>query len=90
MASNPRVLIDDGVFDPGISPDPNPRPALGFILGDGFRRFVKVIPHHDGSFEVTPLFDHAANAEQAMAERRMVDDAAVRDEGVLEVSAVDL
>ena len=84
-----RVFIDDRVLDPGILPDPNSGFAHHFILQDRMMRFVIIASHQDDAVEFTPCPHDAADAHNGMADIGRIDDAAVRNNSVINLGTID-
>src|ERR1051325_3652955 len=83
------VLIDDGIFDPGVLPNADPGLAHHFILKDRMMRLVIIASHQDDAVEFTPRTHDAADADDRMADIGRIDDAAIRDNGGVNLRAID-
>ena len=85
-----RVLVNDGVLDLAVRADADPRDALALVLPHGFVRFVEVAAQDDDAVQFRSRADKGSQTHDGAFDARVVDDAAVGDERVVNLGAVDL
>ena len=90
VVADARVLVNDGVLDPAVGADADARLAGALVRLDGFQRFVIVAAEDDDAVQFRAGADEGAQADNAVGDARVVDDAAVGNDGVVNLRAVDL
>jgi len=89
VAPDARVFVNDGVLDFAVCADAEARLAIAFVRFDGFLRFVIIAAEDDDTVQLAAGANDGAQADNAVGDARLVDNAAVGDEHVINVSAVD-
>ena len=90
VGADAGVFVDDGLLDAGIFPDADARNAFFVTLILRGVRLVKVRPHqHRAVYPTTGRYE-TANADQALADSRAVDDAPVGNHRLIDGCPVDL
>src|SRR5205823_6335059 len=74
----------------GILSHADARFAHHLVLQNGMMRLVIIAAHQNDPIQLAAAADRAANADNRVADVRMVDNAAVRHDGVVDLRAIDL
>ena len=90
VGTNAGVLVDDGVLDARVSSHPDSWNAIP-VTG-GLRRFRLVVirTQQDRTVHAAPRSDETANADEALTDARAIDNASVRDDGLVDGGPVNL
>src|SRR5437762_2308598 len=70
--------------------DADARFAHHLVLENGMMRLVVIAAHQNNPVQLAAAADSAANADNRVADVRMVDNAAVRDNSVIYLRAINL
>jgi len=89
VVSNARVFINDGVLDFAIGANADARFAFAFVPVHGFLRFVIVAAQTDDAVQFRARANDRAQADDAVLDARVVDDATVGNHRVINLRAVD-
>ena len=82
------VLINDRIFDPAIGADANARFAGAFVFSDGFFRFKVIATQGHDAIQFRARTDQHAQADDAVIDLRLIDDATVGDDRMIDLGAV--
>src|SRR5262245_32993638 len=86
VRSYPHVFIDDGFANDGVLADAYPGQSALAVIGQFRQRLVIIGPHDQRVFQARPALDARAVADDGMNDRDAVKDAAVGDQGVLNLA----
>src|ERR1043166_4311471 len=84
------VLVDNGIFDPSVLSHTDAWPAHDLIIQNRGVGLVVIAPEQDDTVQIAARPHDAADADNGMTDVRVVDNAAVRNNRVVDVRAIDL
>src|SRR5688572_22002484 len=87
---DPYILIDDRAADDGVFPDAYVRDAPDDVLFHLFERFEVIGAHQDRVLDPSTCVDPASQADDRVACKHAVEDAAFADHRIVYVAVVDL
>src|SRR6185503_8625553 len=85
-----RVLVDDGAPDNRSLPYADARQSLADIAAHLFERLIEVSTHQLRRLDLNPFRDPAAHAYDGICDLRAIDDAAIADDRIIDLSLFDL
>ena len=89
VITNPGVFVHDSIFDPAIGTNTNAGLPGFFMLGYRFKRFIKITAEKNCSIKYGARPDKTADPDNAVKDDSPVQNAAVRDNGMIDLSAVN-
>src|SRR5258706_15721620 len=67
VVADARVFVDDGVLDPAIAANAEPRLAFGVLARNRGERFVEIVSHYHRPPQLGPFPHNAAQAKDRLA-----------------------
>src|SRR5579884_3694551 len=90
VVSNAGVLVDDCVLDACVLADAAARAAYAFAVLDGGHGFIIIATQRDHTAQFAARADQAADADDAIVNPRVIDDATIGHHRMINLRAVDL
>src|SRR5439155_24852633 len=86
--SDTRVFVDDGVFDASAVAYADARLARRFVSLNRVEGLVVIAAEHDRAVQVAAVVQNAPDTDDTVADFGAVDDAAVGNDGVVNLRAI--
>src|ERR1700679_2529566 len=88
VIADARIFINDGILNFAIFTDAQARFALALVAFDGVLRLVIIAADHDDPVQLRARADQRAQADDGAVDDRMVDDAAIGNDGMINLRRV--